>query len=240
MPLYHLETHQSHRIGWLRAAVLGANDGIISTASLMVSVAASGAPHRQVLIAGLAGLSAGALSMAAGEYVSVQSQADIEAFDLAKERAELLEDPAHELAELAAIYRSRGLDVATALTVATQLTAHDALGAHARDELGITDTLSARPIQAALSSAAAFVAGAGLPVMACFMAAMLAMQTQLSSFIMGSALLSLALLGYIAARAGGSHGSMDSAKSVARMLLWGMIAMSCSALIGHLFGVALG
>jgi vacuolar iron transporter family protein len=236
MARHHLETHQSHRIGWLRAAVLGANDGIISTASLMVSVAASGATQPQVLLAGLAGLSAGALAMAAGEYVSVQSQADTEAFDLAKERAELLDDPAHELAELAAIYRSRGLDAATAAVVAQQLTAHDALGSHARDELGITETLRARPIQAALSSAAAFAAGAGLPVIA----AAIAVQAQLSTFIMGSALLSLALLGYIAARAGGSHGSMDSAKSVGRMVLWGVIAMGCSALIGRWFGVALG
>jgi vacuolar iron transporter family protein len=234
--LRHSETHQTHRIGWLRAAVLGANDGIISTASLMVSVAATGAPQTQVLLAGLAGLSAGALAMAAGEYVSVQSQADTEDADLAKERAELIEDPAHELAELAAIYRARGLDTATALLVAQQLTAHDALGAHARDELGITDTLRARPVQAALSSAAAFASGAGLPVIA----AVVATQAQLSIVIIASALASLVLLGVVAARAGGLENHRSTAKSAARMVLWGVIAMVCSALAGRLFGVALG
>jgi vacuolar iron transporter family protein len=232
----HLETHQTHRIGWLRAAVLGANDGIISTASLMVSVAASGASQTQVLLSGLAGLSAGALAMAAGEYVSVQSQADTEAADLAKERAEIAADPAHELAELAGIYRARGLDTATALTVAQQLMAHDALGAHARDELGITESLRARPIQAALSSAAAFAAGAGLPVLA-FMAAP---HAHAINAIVASALAALVLLGVIAARAGGAQQKASIAKSAARMLLWGVIAMGCSALVGRLFGVALG
>ena len=232
----HLETHQTHRIGWLRAAVLGANDGIISTASLMVSVAASGASQTQVLLSGLAGLSAGALAMAAGEYVSVQSQADTEATDLTKERAEIAADPAHELAELAGIYRTRGLDAATALTVAQQLMAHDALGAHARDELGITESLRARPIQAALSSAAAFATGAGLPVLA-FMAAP---QAHASNAIVTSALGALVLLGVIAARAGGSQNTVSIAKSAARMLIWGVIAMVCSALVGRLFGVALG
>ncbi len=236
MSRHHLETHQIHRIGWLRAAVLGANDGIISTASLMVSVAASGAAQQQVLLSGLAGLSAGTLAMAAGEYVSVQSQADAEAADLAKERAELAADPEHERAELAGIYRARGLDAATADKVAQQLMAHDAIGTHARDELGITESLRARPVQAALSSAAAFAGGAALPVAA----SMLVSQAQQSTAVVASALLSLVLLGILAAKAGGALGTGPTVKSAARMLLWGVIAMGCSALAGKLFGVALG
>ena len=194
------ELHRSHRVGWLRAAVLGANDGIVSVAGLVVGVAASGADHRAMLVAGVAATVAGAMSMAAGEYVSVQSQADTEGADLAVERRELHERPEAELEELAAIYRSRGLEPALARTVAEQLTRHDALGAHARDELGITEALRARPLQAALSSALAFCAGAALPVLT----ALLAAGPRLHWVVTATTLAGLALSGAIAAR--GSYG----------------------------------
>ena len=196
----HVETHRTDRVGWLRAAVLGANDGIISVASLMVGVAAAGATSSSILLTGLAGLSAGALSMAAGEYVSVKSQADAEQADLAKETQELAEEPERELAELTAIYVHRGLDRALAAEVARQLTAHDALGAHARDELGITHTLMARPLQAALASAAAFAGGAVIPVVT----ALLSPAAWVAAACIGTAVLSLAVSGAAAAHAGGA------------------------------------
>ena len=196
----HTEKHRTHRIGWLRAAVLGANDGIVSTASLVLGVAAAGANAQGVLIAGVAGLVAGAMSMAAGEYVSVSSQADTERADLARESKELAESPEHEHAELTAIYVKRGLDAALAANVATQLMQHDALGAHARDELGISVTLAARPVQAAFASAGTFSIGAALPllVVVVFPVAVLMWAVSVSS------LLFLALLGSLAARAGGA------------------------------------
>uniref|UniRef100_UPI0013DBF858 VIT1/CCC1 transporter family protein n=1 Tax=Sandarakinorhabdus rubra TaxID=2672568 RepID=UPI0013DBF858 len=196
----HTESHLVSRIGWLRAAVLGANDGIVSTASLILGVAASGADRQALLVAGVAGLVAGAMSMAAGEYVSVSSQADTEAADLARETAELAADPAHEHAELAAIYVARGVDPATADTVATQMMAHDALGTHARDELHINDTTAARPVLAALASAGTFTAGAALPLV---LAAVLPMGWMMAGQAAG-AILFLALLGAVGARAGGA------------------------------------
>uniref|UniRef100_UPI0012E11726 VIT1/CCC1 transporter family protein n=1 Tax=Sandarakinorhabdus oryzae TaxID=2675220 RepID=UPI0012E11726 len=196
----HTESHLVARIGWLRAAVLGANDGIVSTASLVLGVAASGADRPAVLVAGVAGLVAGAMSMAAGEYVSVSSQADTEAADLAKERAELAADPEHEHAELAGIYRSRGVDADTAEKVATQMMAHDALATHARDELHITDMTTARPVTAALTSAATFTVGAALPLV---LAAVLPMPLMVAGQA-GGALLFLGLLGAVGARAGGA------------------------------------
>ncbi|WP_058363888.1 VIT1/CCC1 transporter family protein, partial [Xanthomonas translucens] len=193
----HSELHRGDRAGWLRAAVLGANDGILSVAGLVVGVASSGAPAPAVLATGIAGLVAGAMSMAAGEYVSVQSQVDTERADLAIERLELREDPQSELDELAGIYRQRGLDAALARQVAEQLTAHDALGAHARDELGITETLRARPLQAALASAAAFCCGAALPILAALLA-----PAGKQVWVTGAAtLLGLSLTGALAARA---------------------------------------
>src|SRR5687767_5997281 len=195
----HCELHRTERIGWLRAAVLGANDGIVSTASLMVGVAAAGALRENILLSGIAGLAAGAFSMAAGEYVSVSSQADTERADLAVERTELAADPAGEEQELAAIYVRRGLEPSLAQTVAQQLTAHDALGAHARDEIGFSNMTAARPLQAALSSAATFAVGAALPLLA----VMLPWQTHLVALVSGVSLICLAALGAIAARAGG-------------------------------------
>ncbi|MCA0393565.1 MAG: VIT family protein [Proteobacteria bacterium] len=224
------ELHRSHRVGWLRAAVLGANDGIVSVAGLVVGVAASGADHRAVLVAGVAATVAGAMSMAAGEYVSVQSQADTEGADLAVERRELHEMPEAELEELAAIYRSRGLEPALARTVAEQLTRHDALGAHARDELGITEALRARPLQAALSSALAFCAGAALPVLT----ALLAAGPRLHWVVTATTLAGLALSGAIAARLGGA----SMLRGAARVCFWGALAMAAAALIGRLFDVA--
>lgn len=225
----HTERHRTHRTGWLRAAVLGANDGIVSTASLVLGVAATGASGQAILVTGVASLVAGAMSMAAGEYVSVSSQADTEHADLARERVELAENPIQELAELTAIYVSRGLDATLASTVATQLTAHDALSAHARDELGISDTLAAKPVQAALASAATFAAGAGLPLLAVIVLPASALMWGLAL----SSLFFLALLGVVAARAGGSPMFV----SAARVTFWGALAMGLTAGVGSLFGV---
>ncbi len=226
----HIERHRTSRIGWLRAAVLGANDGIVSTASLMLGVAAAHATQSNILLTGVAGLVAGAMSMAAGEYVSVHSQADTERADLARERAELETDVDGEKRELTAIYIGRGLDQALALQVATQLMAHDALGAHARDELGISDTLSARPIQAALASAASFAVGAVLPLAV----AVLASGNWLSYWVSGTSLIFLALLGAVAARTGGA-GVLVGAW---RVTFWGALAMLITAGIGAAFGAA--
>jgi VIT1/CCC1 family predicted Fe2+/Mn2+ transporter len=227
----HAEFHRTHRIGWLRAAVLGANDGIVSTASLIVGVAAAESNRGSVLVAGIAGLVAGAMSMAAGEYVSVSSQSDTESADLDRERGELAADHAHEHAELAAIYVARGLDTDLAKEVATQLMAKDALGAHARDELGISDTLSARPVQAALASAGTFAVGAALPLLLVLMVPV----TALVWVVSGSSLFFLALLGSLAARAGGS----PVGRSVARVTFWGALAMALTAGVGALFGATL-
>jgi len=224
------ERHRGEHAGWLRAAVLGANDGIVSTASLVVGVAAAQADHRQVLIAGLAGLVGGAMSMAAGEYVSVSSQADTEAADLAKERWELEHYPEGEHRELAAIYVKRGLTPELADQVATQLTAHDALASHARDELGITETLRARPVQAALASAAAFAIGAILPLAV----VMLVPSATAGRWVTGLSLLCLAVLGALAARTGGA----SMARGALRVCLWSALAMAFTAAVGHWFGVA--
>jgi len=226
----HTEGHRTHRIGWLRAAVLGANDGIVSTASLVLGVAAAGADAKAILVAGVAGLVAGAMSMAAGEYVSVSSQSDTEQADLARERHELATDPDHELAELTAIYVGRGLDQALATQVATQLTRHDALGAHARDELGISDTLAARPVQAALASAATFAVGAVLPLLV----VLLAPASVILWAVAGSSLLFLALLGALSGRAGGA----PMGAATWRVTFWGALAMALTAGVGALFGVA--
>ncbi|MDX5406472.1 MAG: VIT family protein [Chromatiaceae bacterium] len=226
----HSERHKTHRVGWLRAAVLGANDGIVSTASLILGVVASGAASENILVAGVAGLVAGAMSMAAGEYVSVSSQADTERADLARERKELATDPEHEHAELTAIYVKRGLDSALAASVASQLMQHDALGAHARDELGISDTLAARPIQAALASAGTFSLGAILPLLVVF-------SCPLSSLIWAipaSSLIFLALLGALSAVAGGS----SLLVAALRVTFWGALAMALTAGVGAIFGVA--
>ena len=225
----HIEIHRTHRIGWLRAAVLGANDGIVSTASLVLGVAAAAAGSENILIAGVAGLVAGAMSMAAGEYVSVSSQSDTERADLERERSELATDPKHEHAELAAIYAGRGLDAALASEVATQLMAHDALGAHARDELGISDTLAARPVQAALASAGTFAVGAALPLLVVLLVPL----STLMWAVAGSSLVFLALLGSLAARAGGA--SVFTA--AVRVTFWGALAMALTAGVGALFGV---
>jgi VIT1/CCC1 family predicted Fe2+/Mn2+ transporter len=226
----HSETHRTHRTGWLRAAVLGANDGIVSTASLVLGVAAAGADTKAILVAGVAGLVAGAMSMAAGEYVSVSSQSDTERADLARETKELAANPAQEHAELTAIYAKRGLDEPLASTVATQLMQHDALAAHARDELGISDTLAAKPVQAALASAGTFALGAALPlVMVLVLPAPVLMWG-----LAGSSLVFLALLGWLAARAGGS----PVLASVTRVTFWGALAMALTAGVGALFGVA--
>jgi vacuolar iron transporter family protein len=227
------ERHKSQHIGWLRAAVLGANDGIISTASLVLGVAATNATHATVLTAGFAGLVAGALSMAAGEYVSVSAQSDTERADLVRERLEHETDPAGELQELAAIYRQRGLDTSLALQVATQLTAHDALGSHARDELGITEMLAARPLQAALSSAASFAIGAALPLLL-LLASPAGMYLPLPVAV--GSLLCLALLGILAARTGGA----GIFRSVARVTFWGAAAMVATYAIGQYFGAVAG
>jgi len=228
----HPEMHRTTRIGWLRAAVLGANDGIVSTASLILGVAASGADAKAILVAGVAGLVAGAASMAAGEYVSVSSQSDTERADLAREKLELATDPLHEHAEMAAIYVKRGLDPDVADIVATQLTAHDALGAHARDELGITDTSAARPLQAALTSAATFSLGAALPLLV----VLLVPGTWLAWAVAGCVLLFLALLGAVAAVTGGA----PVVSGTLRVMLWGALAMAITAGIGALFGVSAG
>jgi len=224
------ERHRSGRSAWLRAAVLGANDGLISTSSLIVGVAAANVAREPVLIAGLAGLVAGALSMAAGEYVSVSSQADTEAADLARERAELAASPEFERNELAAIYVSRGLTPALADDAADQLTAHDALGAHARDELGMSDFSRARPLQAALASAAAFAVGALPPVLLGWLAPM----RWLEPAVGVSTLAILAILGAVAARLGGA----PRLRGALRVMLWGTVAMVATALVGRLFGAA--
>jgi len=226
----HAEIHRTHRIGWLRAAVLGANDGIVSTASLVLGVAAAGANSEGILVAGVAGLVAGTMSMAAGEYVSVSSQADTERADLARESEELAADPEHEHAELAAIYVKRGLDAALASNVATQLMQHDALGAHARDELGISDSLTARPVQAALASAGTFAVGAVLPLLIVVLFQVSALMWAVS----GSSLLFLALLGSLSARAGGAPVIL----AASRVTFWGALAMALTAGVGALFGVA--
>ncbi|MCC7633777.1 VIT1/CCC1 transporter family protein [Stenotrophomonas rhizophila] len=226
----HPEVHRSDRVGWLRAAVLGANDGIVSVAGLVVGIAASGASASTVLATGIAGTVAGAMSMAAGEYVSVQSQADTERADLVVEKRELHDDPHSELQELAAIYRQRGLDPALAHEVAVQLTAHDALGAHARDELGITEELRARPLQAAIASAAAFTAGAALPVLT----ALLAPHAQVAQFTTAATLAGLGLTGAMAARAGGA----PPLRGALRVMFWGALAMGVAALIGRLLDTA--
>jgi VIT1/CCC1 family predicted Fe2+/Mn2+ transporter len=226
----HLERHRTDRIGWLRAAVLGANDGIVSTASLMVGVAAAHASPGSILVTGFAGLVAGAMSMAAGEYVSVHSQADTEAADLKKESAEIAADPAAEHRELAGIYVARGLEPALAQQVAQQLMAHDALGAHARDELGISAALAARPVQAALASAGSFAVGAALPLAV----AALAPAAQLIPAVSLLSLAFLAALGTVAARAGGA----SPWTGAARVTFWGALALAITAGAGALFGAA--
>jgi VIT1/CCC1 family predicted Fe2+/Mn2+ transporter len=226
----HSESHRTDRIGWLRAAVLGANDGIVSTASLIVGVAAAEASRGSVLIAGVAGLVAGAMSMAAGEYVSVSSQSDTEKADLARERKELETTPDAELAELASIYVSRGLDKDLAHQVAVQLSAHDALGAHARDELGISDLTTARPIQAALASAASFAVGAMLPLVATFLTPVQAIPWSVSIL----SLVFLASLGGLSASMGGA----PVGRAVFRITFWGALAMAATAAIGALFDVS--
>ncbi len=225
----HTERHRTDRIGWLRAAVLGANDGIVSTASLVLGVAAANGTPSAVMIAGIAGLVAGAMSMAAGEYVSVRSQADSETAALDLERRELAADHAAEHRELAAIYVGRGLESGLADEVATQLMAHDSLGAHARDELGISEAMSARPIQAALTSAGSFAVGAALPL-----AAAAAAPGALIPVVAGSSLVFLALLGGVAANVGGAR----VLPGALRVLFWGALAMAITAGVGALFGTS--
>jgi len=222
------EQHRTKRSGWLRAAVLGANDGILSTASLVLGVTAAHGTHSNVLVAGIAGLVAGAMSMAAGEYVSVHSQADIEKADLALERKELKADAKGEHKELAQIYVTRGLDPSLAKQVAQQLMAHDALGAHARDELGITKTLRARPMQAALASAASFAVGAAMPLLVTAMAP----AASVIYLVSGTSLLFLAILGGLAARVGGANVTAGAI----RVTFWGALAMAITAGVGALFG----
>ncbi len=222
------ERHFTDRIGWLRAAVLGANDGIVSTASLIVGVAAAATGRSEILVAGAAGLAAGALSMAAGEYVSVSSQADTEAADLARETAELASDPASELEELTGIYERRGLSRDLAGQVAEALTRHDAMGTHMRDELGLSEATTARPILAAAASALSFAVGAALPLAA----AMLAPEPQIIAWVTGLALLFLAILGGLGAQAGGA----PVARAVIRVTFWGAVAMAITAGVGRIFG----
>jgi vacuolar iron transporter family protein len=224
----HIERHRTERIGWLRAAVLGANDGIVSTASLIVGVAAASAASSDVLVAGIAGLVAGAMSMAAGEYVSVSSQSDTERADIERERKELAADNEHEHEELAAIYVQRGLDGPLARQVADQLMAHDALIAHARDELGISEALSARPIQAALASAATFAVGAAIPLLT----VLVVPTNALIPAVVGTSIVLLALLGGLGARAGGA----PMTKAAVRVTFWGALAMALTAGVGALFG----
>ncbi|MDP2958351.1 MAG: VIT family protein [Longimicrobiales bacterium] len=224
----HVEGHRTHRIGWLRAAVLGANDGLLSTSSLVVGIAASGATRGAVMVAGLAGMVAGAMSMAAGEYVSVSSQADTENADLVREGEGLASSPEAELRELASIYERRGLDPDLARQVAVQLSAHDALGAHARDELGISEIMAARPVQAALASAATFSAGAAIPLLV----ALAVPAASLSAAVTVTSLVALAALGALAARAGGAA----LLPAAVRMTLWGALAMGLTALVGALVG----
>lgn len=232
MPAGNIERHRTGRIGWLRAAVLGANDGIVSTSSLVLGVAAAHATHANVLIAGVAGLVAGAMSMAAGEYVSVHSQADTEKAELELERKELKADGKGEQRELAAIYVARGLDPALAKQVAEQLMAHDALGAHVHDELGISETFRARPIQAALTSAGSFAVGAAMPLLV----TVVAPSAGLIPLVSGTSLVFLALLGGLAARVGGSGVTMGAI----RVTFWGALAMALTAGVGALFGTVVG
>ncbi len=227
----HREKHHLHRVGWLRAAVLGANDGIVSTASLVIGVAAAEAAHESVMIAGVAGLVAGAMSMAAGEYVSVYSQADTEKADLERERKELVRSPVHELQELTDIYIERGLTPELAREVAVELTAHDALGAHARDELGINEVSTARPLQAAGFSAVSFALGAGLPLSVAFLVPI----SSVIPLVGLSSLVFLSLLGGLAARAGGA----SIVRGAARVLFWGAAAMIATAFVGRLFGTVI-
>ena len=226
----HNERHRTHRIGWLRAAVLGANDGIVSTASLVLGVAAAGGNSKSIVITGVAGLVAGAMSMAAGEYVSVSSQSDTEHADLDRERQELADNPKQEQKEMTAIYVGRGLDAGLASNVATQLMEHDALGAHARDELGISDIVTAQPVQAALASALTFSVGAALPLLIVLLVPI----TVLMWAVSGSSLLFLALLGSLSARAGGA----SVMTAAVRVTFWGALAMAVTAGVGALFGVA--
>ena len=228
MAARHRERHRTDRIGWLRAAVLGANDGIVSTASLVLGVAAAHASHGSVMIAGIAGLVAGAMSMAAGEYVSVRSQADSEQAALNMEHAELIADEPAERRELAAIYVGRGVEPALAKQVAAQLMAHDALGAHARDELGISETLSARPIQAALTSAASFAVGAAMPLLAVATVS----DSNLIAVVSATSLVFLAVLGGLAAGVGGA----SQTTGALRVTFWGALAMALTAGVGALFG----
>ena len=225
----HSEIHRSHRVGWLRAAVLGANDGIVSTASLIIGVAAASAAHEGILLAGAAGLVAGAMSMAAGEYVSVSSQSDTENADLALEKKSLEQDVEFEKDELAKIYERRGLESVLAKQVAEQLMAHDALGAHARDEIGISESVSAQPVQAAFSSAGTFTVGAALPLVVAWVVP----GSQLIPVVAVSSLVFLALLGSIAARAGGASITVGAI----RVTFWGALAMALTAGVGRIFGV---
>lgn len=227
----HAERHRTGRIGWLRAAVLGANDGIVSTASLLIGVAAAQASRGEILTAGVAGLVAGAMSMAAGEYVSVSSQADTERAELGREEQELARNVDYEKRELAGIYVERGLDEALALEVAEQLMAHDALAAHRRDELGISDAMSARPVQAAFASAGTFALGAALPVL---VVALLAREGVVA-YVSAASLGFLGLLGAVAARAGGA----PAFRGAARVTFWGALAMASTAAVGSLFGAVL-
>ena len=228
MRKFHIEKHGSHRSGWLRAAVLGANDGLVSTASLIVGIAASAAATNEILLAGTAGLVAGAMSMAAGEYVSVSSQSDTESADLEKESRELVEQPDFELQELAGFFENRGVTAQTAREVAEQLTAHDALGAHAREELGISEITTARPLQAAMTSAATFAVGAALPL------AVLLLSPEGAQMyaVIASTLIFLAALGALGAKAGGA----GMTKATIRVTFWGAVAMAATAAIGALFG----
>lgn len=228
MPIFHEEQHRTQRIGWLRAAVLGANDGILSTASLVLGVAAAHATHSNVMVAGAAGLVAGAMAMAAGDYVSVSSQADTERADVSLERKGLSADRAQEMDELAGIYVGRGIEPPLAKEVARQLMARDAIGAHARDELGISAILTARPIQAALTSAGTFALGAAMPLLTVVMAP----AASLVPFVAGVSLLFLALLGGLAARAGGA----SVTKGALRVTFWGALAMAVTAGVGALVG----
>jgi VIT1/CCC1 family predicted Fe2+/Mn2+ transporter len=228
MPVIKKERHRTGRIGWLRAAVLGANDGIVSTSSLVLGVAAAHATRSNVLVAGVAGLVAGAMSMAAGEYVSVQSQADTERAELELERAELKADDTGERKELMAIYVARGLDPSLAKQVAEQLMVHDALGAHARDELGISETFCARPIQAAFTSAGSFAVGAAMPLLV----TVIAPASALIPFVAGTSLVFLAMLGGVAARVGGAGVTTGAL----RVTFWGALAMALTAGVGYLFG----
>ncbi len=230
MSRLHTETHSSHRVGWLRAAVLGANDGLVSTASLLLGVASANASTSAILLAGSAGLAAGAMSMAAGEYVSVSSQSDTENADLARERKELADQPAFELEELAKIYEARGVTRQTAVAVAKELTQADALSAHAREELGISDMTAANPLQAAFTSAVTFAVGAALPILV----VLLAPAAYSIWALVITTILFLAVLGALGAKAGGA----PIAKATLRVTFWGAVAMAVTAGVGYFFGVA--